>query len=311
MYNPTVSVFIPVHNEEKTIRTALAFVQKIKKEYKNIEIIVGSDSTDRTDDIVREYKFVKLVTSKERLGKPGMLKRLYKVAKGEIIIIHDSDWKFISHHDFRNLIKIFEDPKVGGIDDVRSLPEENLPTLSLGETFVNRFLYEFRIKKYTFEKDGMLYAKDNSKFPFIVTIFRRSSVPKEQLTLCDDGERAVQIMKNGYDVIIPKVSIPYFLINYVRPLTVRTLFKQKARCSLARRQMQKIYNQYNAGILDFFIPAFLYSINRSFEVKAPKISRFKTLVSVFSFWFISGLADIKGRTLKASTKEAWKMRCPR
>lgn len=308
MKDPLVSVLIPVHNEEKIIEKTILNMQKIKKEdYNNLEIIVGSDSTDRTNKIVRKYKFIKLITSRKRLGKHGMLKKLYKIAKGEIIIVHDADWNFISNNNFRSILRFFENQKVGGIDDYKIIPKENLPTLSLGESFVNRFLYEFKIKKYAVKKDDIFYAKDN-KFPFIVTIFRRSAISQEQLTLCDDGERAVQLMENGYLVAIPSGNVPYFIINYIKPLTVRSLFRQKARCGLARRQMQKIYNQYNAGILDFYIPAFLYSIKRAFEIKNSNNSRFKILLGVISFWLISALADIKGRRIKVSTREAWKMR---
>lgn len=310
MKKPLVSVLIPVHNEEKIIEKTLKTMLDVKrKEYPRMEIIVGSDSNDRTDDIVRKFRSVKLITSKERLGKAGMLKHMYKAAKGEIIIVHDADWRFVSGGKFRNLVSIFDDPKVGGIDDYKSIPNRDLPTLSLGELFVNRFLYEYKIKKYSRKENGILYARDN-RFPFIVTIFRKNVVPFTQATLCDDGERAVQMMKKGYKVVIPTGDISYFVINYVKPLTMRSLYKQKKRCALARKQMQNLYNEYDAGMLDFFIPAFLYSLWRSLAVKT-KLSRLKIFSGVLTFWIISGIADITGKNINASTKEAWKMRCPR
>lgn len=90
----SLSVIIPLHNEEKRIRACLDRVQEYL-EIKNIdyEIILAEDSsTDRTVEIAQEYikhnNKIKLNSSDIRLGKGrSILKAMLKSTKGNIMYI--------------------------------------------------------------------------------------------------------------------------------------------------------------------------------------------------------------------------------
>ena len=107
-----LSIIIPAYNEEKRIRTTLE--KLVEKFNKSCEILIVSESTDKTDDIVKKFSktapFVKLVTSAKRLGKGGAFKKGVKNSHGEILMLLDSDLPiFLS--DVKNIIS-----SIGEID---------------------------------------------------------------------------------------------------------------------------------------------------------------------------------------------------
>jgi glycosyltransferase involved in cell wall biosynthesis len=107
-----LSIIIPAYNEEKRIKTTLE--KLVEKFNKSCEILIVSESTDKTDDIVKKFSktapFVKLVTSTKRLGKGGAFKKGVKNAHGKIVMLLDSDLPiFIS--DVKNIIS-----SIGEID---------------------------------------------------------------------------------------------------------------------------------------------------------------------------------------------------
>lgn len=88
-----LSIVIPALNEERRIRHTLECL--VKHFNGSCEIIVVSESTDKTDDIVTEFSknsaHIKLVTSATRLGKGGAFKKGVENSHGEIVMLLDSD----------------------------------------------------------------------------------------------------------------------------------------------------------------------------------------------------------------------------
>lgn len=88
-----LSIIIPAYNEEKRVKNTLEHL--IEKFTDSCEILVISESTDKTNAIVTEFSenapFIKLVTSTERLGKGGAFKRGFEYSHGTIVMLLDSD----------------------------------------------------------------------------------------------------------------------------------------------------------------------------------------------------------------------------
>lgn len=88
-----LSIIIPAYNEEKRIKTTLENL--IERFNESCEILVVSESTDKTDDIVINFSktapLVKLITSDKRLGKGGAFKKGVENSHGEIVMLLDSD----------------------------------------------------------------------------------------------------------------------------------------------------------------------------------------------------------------------------
>ena len=92
-----ISVIIPAHNEEKSLeRCVLKCRAAVGSLARPFEIIIAEDgSTDKTcaiaHGIAKQFSKVKLLHSKERLGKGGAINRAAKAAEGEILVLVDSD----------------------------------------------------------------------------------------------------------------------------------------------------------------------------------------------------------------------------
>jgi glycosyltransferase involved in cell wall biosynthesis len=88
-----LSIIIPAYNEEKRIKATLENL--VEKFNNSCEILIVSESSDKTDDIVintsKTAPFVKLVPSTKRLGKGGAFKKGFQNSRGEIVVLLDSD----------------------------------------------------------------------------------------------------------------------------------------------------------------------------------------------------------------------------
>ena len=112
-----LSVIIPVYNGGQTLAMLVKRLQPIlKAEAMEYELIFVNDgSSDKTEEIVKEYiknPKVKLITQKERVGKVNAINKFLKIAKSDILILESAD-TIPNKHAITDLLKKFEDPKVG------------------------------------------------------------------------------------------------------------------------------------------------------------------------------------------------------
>ena len=112
---PTVTIVIPAYNEEEHIRETL--INKFQLDYpkEKLEIIVVSDhSTDRTDEITREYlsSGVRLIRQESRCGKTSALNVAVGDAVGEIIVFSDGN-SLYEKDALKHLVANFSDESVG------------------------------------------------------------------------------------------------------------------------------------------------------------------------------------------------------
>ena len=117
---PMVSVLISAHNEEKLIGEKIDSVLGGDYPLDKLEILVGSDaSTDQTNAILQLLKetspFLRLFLYEKRKGKPGIINRLAKEAKGEILVISDAN-VMLEPDTLRELIRYFKEDRIGLVD---------------------------------------------------------------------------------------------------------------------------------------------------------------------------------------------------
>ncbi len=116
-YEPSVSVIIPTHNEEKVISRCLESVLQQDYPKDRMQILVVDDaSTDGTRGIVAKYTDygVKLLTRKERFTKASALNYASKFVDGEVVAVFDADCSLESSC-VKNAVSNFSDERVGGI----------------------------------------------------------------------------------------------------------------------------------------------------------------------------------------------------
>ncbi len=117
---PSVSVFIPMHNEQDVAANVLDLLVKADFPKEKLEIIpINDNSTDRTaailDEYASKYPQIKVLHRKsDERGKPVALNDALEMAKGEIVIIFDADY-LPPKGILRDIAVSFSDPEVGAV----------------------------------------------------------------------------------------------------------------------------------------------------------------------------------------------------
>ena len=96
--NGVLSVVVPIYNEAATVRVALdAILAKEVPGWRLEIILVESNSTDGTRDIVRTYAAhprVKLILEDRASGKGHAVRAGFAQATGDVILIQDADLEY-------------------------------------------------------------------------------------------------------------------------------------------------------------------------------------------------------------------------
>jgi cellulose synthase/poly-beta-1,6-N-acetylglucosamine synthase-like glycosyltransferase len=112
---PIVSIVIPAYNEELQIRGAIesALAQDYPADRRQI-LILSDASTDRTDDIVREFSDlgVELLRMPVRGGKTAAENASIQLLRGEVVINTDASIR-LHRRAVRELVRHMADPEVG------------------------------------------------------------------------------------------------------------------------------------------------------------------------------------------------------
>lgn len=106
----SLSIIIPAHNEKDRIEPTLIEYAKF---YPKAEIIVViNGSTDNTEEIVKKieknFKNIKHITIKEKIGKGGAVVEGFKLAKNDLIGFADAD-NATTPKEFNKLVKYLKD----------------------------------------------------------------------------------------------------------------------------------------------------------------------------------------------------------
>ena len=112
---PTISVTVPVHNEEAVIRSTLECLLRLDYPADRRQILIVSDaSSDGTDAIVSEYveRGIEFVRLAERGGKTAAENAARPALRGEIVVNTDATIR-IDPQALKPLIAACCDPSVG------------------------------------------------------------------------------------------------------------------------------------------------------------------------------------------------------
>jgi glycosyltransferase involved in cell wall biosynthesis len=114
-FEPSVSLIIPVHNEERIIKQKIQNTLLLDYPKDKIEILIVSDaSTDKTKEIVLSYGTNKVMFFEQphREGKASALNRGLQEAKHEIVVFTDASI-FLEKIALRNILRRFSDDQIG------------------------------------------------------------------------------------------------------------------------------------------------------------------------------------------------------
>jgi len=254
-------MIIAAHNEEENIRSKLESCLNLDYPKEKLEVIVASDgSTDRTNEIVNEFKndAVRLLSFNERKGKTFVQNEAVKVARGAILLFSDATTKYDSQV-IKKLVRNFADANVGAVGGELVYVNKNSSSVGMGGGLYWRYekflkAKESRITSLT-GVSGCCYA------------VRKELYEPISLDLISDFVIAQAIYKKGKRAIYEPEAIVYEDTNN----TAADEFKMRVRITVRTLygvwSMKNLLNPFKYGffsiqlfshkILRYLVPLFL------------------------------------------------------
>ena len=117
-YEPTVTIMVVAHNEEKVIGEKLLNLLETEYPADKLEFLIASDfSTDRTDAIVEEFiaahpeRNIRLHKSVKHYGKTNAQNETQELCNTDILVMTDANAMF-EPNAVRELVSFFSEPSV-------------------------------------------------------------------------------------------------------------------------------------------------------------------------------------------------------
>ena len=177
-----ISIIIPTLNEEETIVQCLETVVDIP----GIEVIVADGgSTDKTVEIVGQYRDVKVVTSE--IGRSIQMNKGAGYARGEILLFLHADC-ILPGDVFSNIQNVFGgDPFVGGAFKIRLLSDKfSYRLIEMGINFRSNLF------KLPYGDQGLFVKR---------SVFNELSGFRE-MSNCEDLDFVCRLKKQGKIIIL-------------------------------------------------------------------------------------------------------------
>ena len=249
---PKVSVLIPAHNEENTIKETLDSLQKLKYPKNKLEIIVVDDgSTDNTYRIVKEYGKKVKVFRKKRGGKASALNFGIKKCKGDFVLALDAD-SIVERNYLLKVLKYFDENVMAVVPNIKVQTRKNFwEKLQSIEYTLNNFL-----------KRILWFASSMHVVPG-APVFRAKFLRKNKFdegNLTEDLEMGLRIKSKGYEIAYAYDAYAYTKV----PSNFRGLFRQRLRWYFGLLHNFKKYGfmfGLKYGDLSFFVlPTILITV---------------------------------------------------
>jgi cellulose synthase/poly-beta-1,6-N-acetylglucosamine synthase-like glycosyltransferase len=225
---PRVSVGMCAYNEEANVRRSLESITlQALRGFELIEIIVvSSASTDRTDDIVKEYSSldgrVRLIIQKKREGKTSAVNLFMSKAAGDILVLVNAD-NTLTQGSLQSLLEPFNDSRVG-VAGGHPIPVNSKETL-IG--FAINMLWEMHHQlSLSHPKVGELIA------------FRNVGVMIPAGTSTDEDAIRMNLEGRGYRT----VYAPNALVMNKGPTTLSDFWKQRTRVNIGEQYMKRRFD---------------------------------------------------------------------
>lgn len=197
----TLSIIVPVYNEQDTIGEVLRRVFGVKLAgWKKEVIVVDDGSTDGTAIALKIWeKKCTVIYQLNNQGKGSALTIGLKKAQGDIILVQDADLEY-SPKDYPTLLAPFEDPRTMVVYGSRFL----------GPHLSTMYLYALGNKFVTFVTN-ILYNTNITDMETGYKVFRREVIKNMSITARRfdvEPQITVKLLKAGYQIY--EVPISYF-----------------------------------------------------------------------------------------------------
>lgn len=198
-FQPTVTVMVVAHNEEKVILDKLKNLIDLEYPEEKIEFLVSSDnSTDRTNQIVRKFieqnpeKKIRLYETKERKGKTNAQNEAHKLITTEFMVMTDAN-SMLEKNAIKELMATFTSDNISYVCGRLKFINQNSTDISNAESSywdsdITIREIESRIHSIT-AGNGALYACRTAEYYDFDPIFSHDTAMPIYFAL--QGKRAI------------------------------------------------------------------------------------------------------------------------
>ena len=125
-----ISIIVPAYNSEKNIEECLKSICNESKNFESEIIVIDDGSIDKTSEIVKKFKTIKLIKLKKNKGV-GYVRNLgARLARYKILCYIDSDL-IILKNSILNLVKrLYQNNNVGSVSGIQETSNLNLESWS-------------------------------------------------------------------------------------------------------------------------------------------------------------------------------------
>lgn len=228
---PFISVIVPVLNAENIIEKCIQSLLDLDYPKSRHEIIiVDNNSTDNTRLIIEKYPVKLLLETK----KSSYIARNtgIRASKGEILVFTDSDC-IVDKNWLTNIIKKFDDPKVGGIGGklVGYSPKTIVEKYLTATSYFNAEATANLAKPY-FVTANVAYKR---------SIMEEISLFDESFTSWGDADLSYRIVGQGYKIVYEPEAVVY----HKHRSSLKDLFFQNLKNGRGRVKLYKKHSEKN------------------------------------------------------------------
>lgn len=244
-YEPKVTFLITAYNEEKDLAQKLENTLALDYPAEKLEVLVASDgSTDRTDEIVREFasRGVRLLRVEGRVGKTQTQNTAVKAATGEIIIFSDATTRY-EKANIRKIVRNYADPTVGAVSGRYEYYNPTGATIGIGNILF--WKYENYIKS------AQTRIKTISGCCGCIYSLRRELYEPLPADIISDLVEPLKILEKGYRIAFEPEAVAYEETTEKTSEEFHMRIRVISRGMRGLAYMKKLFNPFRFGFVSF------------------------------------------------------------
>jgi len=224
---PTLTVVVPVFNEEKTILKTLNSLKEVDYPKNKLKIVVSDDgSTDDTPNVVDRFIRLNLdidfsKISDKNSGKGAAINKALADADSDFFLVVDADSR-VSPDAFRKVVNRFSDKKIGAVISrvVVDKPKNWLQRMQFFEYIIANML------RRVMHNFGTLAITHGAFSAFRTSLLKDlGGFDPDRENITEDLEIALRLKDNGYKVVMAHDAVGYT----VAPSSFKNLWRQRIR----------------------------------------------------------------------------------
>ena len=227
---PTVSVFIPAHNEEVVIAQTLQAMSRLYYPKDKLEVIVINDnSSDRTGEIAQtyaeKYPFIRVIETRppnKGIGKSSALNEALAQSTSEIIAVYDADNTPEKMAVWYLVMGLINDPQSAAMVG-------KFRVINAKETWLTRFINIETICFQWMAQGGRWKWFKVATIPGTNFAIRRSIIEElggwDVKALAEDTELTIRVYNHGYHIRFFPAAITW----EQEPETLKVWWNQRTR----------------------------------------------------------------------------------